>query len=320
MGFLAIALIPLALSPAAHSFAPRSPHAFVPKTRSGAKPILFALPDKFTTSVDGNILVPERRRLKLIIFNGGTDPKDQDWIYKGDNKEKKNVLWEMKLRNAKGIPDDEMDEYNEMWEGGGNTINDARRVIHNNEIHIAVCGNAGDALAMYEFKSKKCVFWSKTVNKKPHDVEYIPTKGRGFLAVADSNDGDATIDLYDLRKSKNAYVKGASVSHPGVHSVIWDAGIERLWSWGRGNIGLRKYELRFNKKGKPRLKLENTYEVDLKEDDQIELGVGETLASAVPHRVMCLFEQLFLPSKTYMYFDPSDPQYICMRQVTAPAQ
>ena len=251
-----------------------------------------SVPDKYKTSIDGNILVPERLRRKLIIFNGGTDPGEQDWVYKGDKKEKKNVLWEMKLRNAKGVSEDDMDEYNELWpdpevEGNrSNTINDARRVIHNGEIHIAVCGSAGDAVALYTFKSKKCVFWSKTVGKRPHDVEYIPEK-KGYLAVADAIGSGSTIDLYDVKKSEKAYVKGGSVKHPGVHSVVWDATLKRLWGWGNGSKGLRKYEVKFNEKGKPRLELDRSYKVDLEEGD-IELGTGENRVYCPARCFMCV--------------------------------
>jgi len=194
---------------------------------------------------DGGILVPERRRLKLFIFKGGTSSEQRNW-----NKSS-NILWSMNLKNANGVASSDMNTYNSLWRGD-NSINDAKRVIHDGKIHIIVTGNGGDAVAMYEYKTKKCIYWSKTSCSSPHDVEYLPKKS-GYLVVAHAKGAKSYLELYDISKNNKGRISGSEVKHSGVHSVLWDAEQDRLWAWGGGNDRLKSYEVVFQN-GKPALK------------------------------------------------------------------
>lgn len=234
-------------------------------------------PDALTTAYDGGILVPERRRFKLFIFKGGTSSSERNW------NDSDNVLWSMNLKNASGVASSDMNTYNNLWRGD-NSLNDAKRVIHNGKIHIIVTGNGGNAVAMYEFKSKKCVYWSKTSCSSPHDVEYLP-KGSGYLVVAHASGAQSYLELYDISKNNKGRISGSEVSHSGVHSVHWDAEQDRLWAWGGGNDRLKSYKVVFSN-GKPTLKRDNNaYKVTVSD---FEVGTGHGGAPMMVNDKRCL--------------------------------
>ncbi len=225
--------------------------------------VAFTFANDFSTEFDGGIIIPDRSDETLYIMAGGTSAAERNW---GSTDSPKNMLWKMPLKNANGISSSEMSSYNDLWKGS-TSINDVKRVIHNGKIHLVVVGNTGDAVAMYEFESKKCIYWSKTTAGGPHDVEYIPV-GSGYIAVANPSGSDY-VEVYDITKGNN---KGrvSSVVHKGIHSVHWDGKQKCLWAWGSGQSALKNYK--FDTSGsKPELKLIKSYKV---EDDLFYVGTG----------------------------------------------
>lgn len=221
-------------------------------------------PGALTTAFDGAILVPERRAFELMLFRGGTSSAQRDW------NRSANLLWSMPLKNARGVPRDEMADYNARWRGD-NSINDAKRVIRNGEIHIAVTGNGGDVVALYEFATKRCVYWSGTDATGPHDVDYIP-RGSGYLVIANSQGSGSELELYDPSGGNDrGRIDGSAIAHSGVHSVHWDAEQEVLWAWGSGREPLKSYRLVFRDDGRPRLQLEDAFRVTA---NDFEVGTG----------------------------------------------
>jgi len=204
----------------------------------------------FSTPYDGGIIVPERKSLTLYIFKGGTSASERDW----NNSD--NILWEMPLKNANGVAENDMNRYNNLWKGS-NSINDIKRVIHNDAIHLVVTGNGGDAVAMYEFATKKCIYWSGTNNSGPHDADYAPL-GSGYILVANPGGSGDVLEVYDI--SQNNKGRAFSISHKGVHSVHWDAKQKLVWAWGSGQSGLCSYKLQVQD-GKPVLTDKKEYTV-----------------------------------------------------------
>ena len=203
----------------------------------------------FTTKWDGGIIVAERDRKKLMIFKGGTSGIERNW------NNAANLLWYLDLRAGTGVTSD-LRTYKTLWTGK-TSINDVKRVIHKGKIHLVVTGNGGNAVGMYEYATKKCIYWSKTTTKSPHDVEYIP-KGNGLLAVANPGKANPKLEIYDISRNN----KGCSFSmrHAGIHSVHWDAKQDCLWAWGSGQSGLKNYKVVFVD-GKPQFKLIRSYRV-----------------------------------------------------------
>ncbi|NVJ59384.1 MAG: hypothetical protein HWE27_03290 [Gammaproteobacteria bacterium] len=214
------------------------------------------LNSEIETEFDGGIMVPERNRLELIIFKGGTSKRERDWNDQG------NRLWSKNLKSTKGVPKSERAAYKKIWRGS-NSINDVKRVIHNDKIHLVVTGNGGDALAMYDFNSKRNIFWTRTSSTSPHDVEYIPLKN-GYLVVANARGSKSYLELYDIRKNNRGRISGSVIKHAGVHSVHWDAEQKVLWAWGSSNENaLKAYRVVFSD-GTPKLKrLKKTFPVDI---------------------------------------------------------
>jgi len=206
-----------------------------------------------TTPYDGGIILPERERTKLFINKGGISAGERDW----NNPD--NLLWEMPLKNAKGVEADEIAAYNSLWNYGGTSINDVKRVIHKGSIHLVVTGNGGDAVAMYEYATKKCIFWSGTTASGPHDVEYAPV-GNGYILVANPAGNGAVLEVYDI--SSNNKGRAFSVAHKGIHSVHWDAKQNLAWAWGSGQNGLKSYKLEIQN-GQPVLTGKKEYVVSV---------------------------------------------------------
>ena len=203
----------------------------------------YSVPEKYTTELDGHILVPERQRNTLFLFNGGKQPADRQW-------DESNALWSLRLYPR------------HLWQRS-NSINDVKRVVHNGRIHIAVCGSGGDAVALYDFETKAAVYWSNTCGSAPHDVEYLPF-GKGYMAVASSRGRFSTINLYDVSGGNNQEcIRGAEVRHNGVHSLHWDAKQNFLWAWGSDTIGLVSYRVRFGSDGSPRLIKHQVFQPDV---------------------------------------------------------
>ena len=203
----------------------------------------YSVPDKYRTELDGHILVPERQRNTLFLFNGGKQPADRQW-------DESNALWSLRLYPR------------HLWQRS-NSINDVKRVVHNGRIHIAVCGSGGDAVALYDFETKTAVYWSNTCGSAPHDVEYLPF-GKGYMAVASSRGRFSTINLYDIGGGSNQEcIRGAEVRHNGVHSLHWDAKQNLLWAWGSDTIGLVSYRVRFGGDGSPRLIKHQVFQPDI---------------------------------------------------------
>jgi len=209
---------------------------------------------QYTTQYDGGIIVPERVSLKLMIMEGGTSSSDRDWDDNG------NILWSMNLKNANGVPSGEMSDYNGIW-GGDNSLNDVKRVIHNDETHMVVCGNGNDAVAMFEFDAKKCIFWSETTGTHPHDAEYIP-KGNGYIAVADADGTSSFIELYDISGGNDKGRSGQTMDHAGCHTVIWDEKQDCLWAWGSKNL-VTSYRFGYTSGGEPKLTEIETFDIDV---------------------------------------------------------
>ncbi len=205
---------------------------------------------KYFTPIDKGIIVPERRSITLYIFKGGTSSTERDW----NNPD--NILWKLPLKNANGVAAGDMYTYNNLWQGG-TSINDVKRVIHNGTIHLVVTGNGGDAVAMYEYATKKCIFWSGTTATGPHDADYAPV-GNGYILVANPASSGAVLEVYDI--SSNNKGSAFSVAHKGVHSVHWDAMQKLIWAWGSGQSGLKSYKL-VVQDGKPVLTDKIEYEV-----------------------------------------------------------
>jgi hypothetical protein len=195
-------------------------------------------------------MLPERKSFSLYIFNGGTTAAERDW----NNKE--NILWEMPLKNARGVAQEDMARYNNLWIKG-TSINDVKRVIHKGKIHLVVTGNGGDAVAIYEFATKKCIYWSSTNATGPHDVDYLPL-GEGYLVVGNPNKQIDMLEIYNI--SENNKGCAFSIPYKGIHSVHWDAKQEILWAWGAGQKGLSSFEVEVQN-GKPMLTNQKEYEV-----------------------------------------------------------
>jgi len=210
---------------------------------------------KFTTEFDGTIMVPERRRDALYLMPGNER--------KGRNNSSKwpanNSVWSMELYPS------------HLWTSW-NSINDVKRVIHKDRTHIAVCGNGGRAVALYDFATKKSAYWSRTCGRSPHDVEYIPLRG-GYLALASSEGKYSTIELHDANMPNNSEcISGSTIEHSGVHSVHWDSKQRRLWAWGSATRGLVEYKVVF--KGEffqPHLVETTSYFPDIKD---FKVGTG----------------------------------------------
>ena len=203
----------------------------------------YSVPEKYRTELDGHILVPERQRNTLFLFNGGKQLADRQW-------DESNALWSLRLYPR------------HLWQRS-NSINDVKRVVHNGRIHIAVCGSGGNAVALYDFETKTAVYWSNTCGSAPHDVEYLPF-GKGYMAVASSRGRFSTINLYDISGGNNQEcIRGAEVRHNGVHSLHWDAKQDLLWAWGSDTIGLVSYRVRFGSDGSPRLIKHQVFQPDV---------------------------------------------------------
>jgi len=181
------------------------------------------------TEYDGGIIVPERKQIRLLIYKGGADTASRNW------NNTNNIIWSMDIRNADGVAAKNMDTYNSIW-GGRTSLNDVKRVIHNGKIHLIVVGNGKDGLAMYEFESKKCVFWSN-VPGGPHDVAYLPG---GYLVVANPQGGNNRIEIFDTRYNNKGPIPGTAIPFKVVHSVHWDGLQQLLWVWGNE---LKSYRL-----------------------------------------------------------------------------
>ena len=182
-------------------------------------------PGEYATEFDGGILVPERTQKKLVIYKGGTDSASMNW----SNSE--NILWSMNLHNAEGVAAEDMDEYNNHWRGG-TSINEAKRVIHNGKNHLIVVGNGGDGIAMYEFDTKKCVYWGEAKGG-PHSVEYLPG---GILALANPASSGSKLELYKTNENNKGPVPGSQISFGGIHGVVWSDKQQILWVWGGSKL------------------------------------------------------------------------------------
>lgn len=191
----------------------------------------------------GALLLPDRVTNTLYMFNGDA-PMGRNSIKLLDTS---TALWSMRLHPA------------ELWIGS-NSINDARRVIHNDRVHLAVAGNGGNVVALYDFESTELVYYSSTCGDHPHDVEYIPLGG-GFLAVADARGSDSMIELYDVNgQNDEGCIAGSTVDHNGVHSLHWDGKQKLLWAWGAGSVGLASYRVVFDDgSDQPRLEKTGAY-------------------------------------------------------------
>ena len=203
----------------------------------------YSVPKKYETEFDGHILVPERRRNTLFLFDGGKQPADRRW-------DDAAAPWSLRLYPR------------HLWQRS-NSINDVKRVVHKGRIHIAVCGSGGNAVALYDFESKRAKYWSNTCGSAPHDVEYLPLGG-GYMAVASSRGRFSTINLYEVSGGNNqGCISGAEVRHNGVHSLHWDAKQKLLWAWGSDTIGLVSYRVRFGSDGSPRLARHKVFQPDV---------------------------------------------------------
>jgi hypothetical protein len=210
--------------------------------------------DKYLTKYDGTIMIPERRRDTLYLMPGN----DKSSRHRGRWSERASV-WSMELYPSK------------LWKDW-NSINDVKRVIHKGRTHIAVCGNGGRAVALYDFATKKSAYWSRTCGRSPHDVEYIPLRG-GYLALASSEGSDSTIELHDVNEPNDSEcISGSTIYHAGVHAVHWDAKQRRLWAWGAENRGLVEYKVVFKgKSDRPHLVETASYFPDIK---KFKIGAG----------------------------------------------
>lgn len=195
----------------------------------------------------GSLLIPDRVTHTLYIF-GGDAPVGRNAIKSFD---KSDALWSMPLHPA------------ELWRGD-NSINDVRRVFHNGRVHLAVAGNGGNVVALYDFESTGLVYYSSTCGDNPHDVEYVPLMG-GYFAVADARGNDSMIELYDINgRNNNMCIDGSTVDHKGVHSLHWDGKQELLWAWGAGSAGLVSYRIMLDdESGDPRLVMKDTFIPDI---------------------------------------------------------
>ena len=212
----------------------------------------YVVPREYSTEYDGAILVPERRRDTLYLMPGGEESSSRNWTLDAS-------VWSMVLYPA------------ELWKNW-NSINDVKRVVHQNRNHIAVCGNGGNAIALYDFETKAAAYWSRTCGRGPHDVEYIPLRG-GYLALASSMGKDSTIELHDVNMPNDSKcIRGSSIEHPGVHAVHWDAKQHRLWAWGSDTRGLVEYKVEFSDKSdQPRLVKMASYNPDVR---NFKVGTG----------------------------------------------
>ena len=194
----------------------------------------------------GSLLLPDRVTNTLYMFSGDA-PMGRNSIKLLD---KSLALWSMRLHPE------------ELWIGG-NSINDVRRVIHNDRVHLAVAGNGGNVVALYDFESTELVYYSSTCGDHPHDVEYIPLGG-GYFAVADSRGSDSMIELYDVNgQNDDGCIAGPTINQKGVHSLHWDGKQEILWAWGAGSAGLVSYRVVFDDESEqPRLEKTGAYVPD----------------------------------------------------------
>jgi hypothetical protein len=206
-----------------------------------------AIEAKHTTEFDGGILIPERRAKKLVIYKGGTDAVSMDWT------KLENILWSMNLHNADGVAAEDMTEYNNHWRGR-TSINEAKRVIHNGKNHLIVVGNGGDGIAMYEFDTKKCVYWGEAKGG-PHSVEYLPG---GILALANPASAGAVLELYKTSENNKGPVTGSQISFDGIHGVVWSDKQQVLWVWGGSKLRSYSYN---NDLENPKLTEVNRYEI-----------------------------------------------------------
>jgi len=197
----------------------------------------------------GSIMIPERRRNTLFMFSGS----EQNGEVELDEDES---LWSMRL-----YP-------NNLWTGS-NSINDVKRIIHKDRVHMIVCGNGGDVVAMYDFETQELIYWSRTCGSGPHDVEYIPLRG-GYLAVANARGSDSHIELYDLNGPNNNKCIRPKKDHNGVHSVLWDGKQKRVWAWGASNVGLVSYKVDFESDA-PLLVKDQEFQADI---TGFDVGVG----------------------------------------------
>ncbi len=152
-----------------------------------------------------------------------------------------------------------MTRYNGMWKGD-NSINDVKRVMHKEAIHIVVVGNGGDVVSMYEYATKKCIYWGKTNNTGPHDVEYVPV-GNGYLVVGNPGGCGDVLEIYDISAGTNKG-RSLSTSHQAPPTLHRDAKQNLLWAWGSGQSGLSSYKL-VVKEGKPSLTNKKAYTVSV---------------------------------------------------------
>mmetsp|Transcript_19333 Transcript_19333/g.55669 ORF Transcript_19333/g.55669 Transcript_19333/m.55669 type:complete len:688 (+) Transcript_19333:571-2634(+) len=191
----------------------------------------------------GSLLLPDRVTNTLYMFRGDA-PMGRNSIKLLD---KSSALWSMRLHPV------------ELWRGD-NSINDVRRIIHKDRVHLAIAGNGGNVVALYDFESSDLVYYSSTCGNDPHDVEYIPLED-GFLAVADARGSESMIELYDVSGQNDiGCIEGSIVDHKGVHSLHWDGKQRLLWAWGAGNAGLVSYKVVFDDdSGRPRLEKEDTF-------------------------------------------------------------
>ena len=195
----------------------------------------------------GSLLIPDRVTNTLYMF-GGEVPVGRNAVKSFD---KSDSLWAVHLHPA------------ELWRGD-NSINDVRRIIHNSRVHIAVAGNGGNVVALYDFESTELIYYSSTCGDNPHDVEYVPLMG-GYFAVADARGNGSMIELYDINgRSNDMCIDGSTVEHKGVHSLQWDGKQDLLWAWGAGSAGLVSYRIVLDdESGEPRLVMKNTFIPDI---------------------------------------------------------
>lgn len=142
----------------------------------------------------------------------------------------------MDLHNVAGVAAEDMATYNSFW-GGGTSINEAKRVVHNGKNHIIAVGNGRDGIGMYEFDTKKCIYWSEAPGG-PHSVEYLPG---GVLVVANSRKNGSRLELYKITENNKGPVPNASIDFGGLHGVVWSDKMQILWVWGGSKLRTFSY-------------------------------------------------------------------------------
>ena len=177
-----------------------------------------SIDENYRHRFDGAIIVPDQKSKRILILHPDTDWNDD-----------RSILWSWSIKKAKGIPKNQKKKFARLFV----RLNDVKRVMFENTIHIIFVGNGGDGVAIVNMESEDVVYWAD-LGGRPHSIALLPD---GNLVVADSKPG--TMELYRTERSNSPSVQ--EIRHGGIHGLVWDDERQLMWAWGGDKLRAFSY-------------------------------------------------------------------------------